>query len=275
MTTFNLADAIAQAAKTGPNMTEAQSGGDYTPPALGIARARLVGYFEMGKHEEEYEGRTRDREKVDLVFELSGPNHEPRKLDDGTLIPHRVTVQETLSFSDKANFFKLFGAMNYAGKATHMAQLLGEAFMVEVFHRKSKDGKRVYANLKGPNGYNVKGTTVQDPISGKTVVVDVPAPITSIKAFIWAIADKAMWDSIHIEGEWEERKDDKGNVISPARSKNVLQEKIRKAKNWKQHPLAAIVDAGGVEPELPEAEQPERSESPAGAAADDPLNAIG
>ncbi|CAJ2950661.1 Uncharacterised protein [Burkholderia pseudomallei] len=48
--------------------------------------ARFVGYFELGTHEEEFEGKKRDREKVDLVFELSGPNHEPIKAADGTLI---------------------------------------------------------------------------------------------------------------------------------------------------------------------------------------------
>jgi hypothetical protein len=264
---------IAEAKKTGPNMTEAQTGGDYTPPAAGLARARFVGYFEMGQHEEEYEGKKRDRAKVDLIFELSGPNHEPRKLDDGTLVPIRVTVQETLSLSDKANFFKLFAAMNYAGKATHMAELLGDAYVVEVFHKKSKDGKKVYANLKGPNGYNIKGTTVQDPLTGKSVMLEVAPPITEIKAFIWDIADKEMWDSIHIAGEYAERKDDDGKVIAPARSKNVIQEKIMKAKNWKAHPLAAVVAAGGVEPELPNAETPE-TEQATGEAASDPLGHI-
>jgi hypothetical protein len=38
----------------------------YVPPATGIASARLVGYFELGAHEEEFEGKKRDREKVDL-----------------------------------------------------------------------------------------------------------------------------------------------------------------------------------------------------------------
>ena len=162
---------IHNALKGAPDMRRAVSiDTGYTPPALGIARARLVGYFELGTHEEEYEGRTRDREKVDLVFELSGPNHEPRKLDDGTLVPHRITAQETLSLDAKSNFFKLFAAMNVSGRNTHMAHLLGEAFLVEVFHRKSADGKKVYATLKGPLGYNVRGTAIHDPISGKRVV---------------------------------------------------------------------------------------------------------
>jgi hypothetical protein len=266
MAKYDLKAKIAEAAKTGPNMTEATGGGgDYTPPEKGMAWARFVGYFETGKHEEEYEGKKSDRNKVDLVFELSGPNHEPRRLDDGTLIPQRVTAQETLSTSDKANFFKMFAAMNYAGKATHMAELLGEAFYVEIFHKKSKDGKKTYATMKGAkntlpvgNGYVIKGPSVQDPMTGKAQLIPVPAPITELKAFIWDIADKDMWDSIFIEGEYPEQKDDKGEVTKAARSKNAIQQKIMRAKNWAAHPLASIVAAGGVTPDLPEAEEPGR-----------------
>jgi hypothetical protein len=280
MTQFNLADVIAQAAKTGPDMTQVKQSAEYQPPAAGMARARLVGYFELGKHEEEnMQGKLVLRDKVDLIFELSGPNHQPRKLDDGTLIPHRVTVQETLSFSDRANFFKLFTMMNQAhgNTATHMAQLLGKAFRVEVFHRKSKDGKKVYANLKGPNGYNFRGLTYKDEETGEDKTVDVPPALTELKAFIWDLANKDMWDSIHIPGFYEERKDEKtGEVISPKRSKNVLQERIMKAKNWAEHPLAAVVamPEGTPEADIPDAETPERG-TPDGAASEDPLAAMG
>lgn len=232
---------IQRAAKAGPDMRKPQYPGGYEPPAKGPTHARLVGYFEMGMHEEEYEGKTRDRAKVDLVFELSGPNHEPRKLEDGTLVPIRITVQETLSLDPDRSFFRLFAAMNSAGKATHMAELLGEAFVVEVFHRKSMDGKKVYADLKGPNGYNVKGTTVKDEITGKTTVIQVAQAITELLLFAWATADKEEWDSIHIPGEWEAKKDG-DKIIAPARSKNVIQQKIMRAKNWVSHPLATIVD---------------------------------
>ncbi|MFM0243646.1 hypothetical protein [Paraburkholderia sediminicola] len=234
---------LRKAINSAPDMRVPVSPSGYVPPALGIAGARLVGYFELGTHEEEFEGRTRDREKVDLVFELSGPNHEPRKLDDGTLIPHRITVQETLSLEPLSNFFRLFADMNRAHGDTcrHMVELLGSAFLVEVFHRNSKDGKKVYANLKGSNGYKVYGTTARDPISGKEIVVEVPGPFTEPRYFIWETADQEMWDSIHIPGEWEACKNGKGEIISPARSKNIFQDKIRKAKNWKDHPLAAIV----------------------------------
>jgi hypothetical protein len=100
-----------------------------------------------------------------------------------------------------------------------------------VFHRRGKN-RKVYANLKGPNGYNVRGTSYKDEVTGEVKTVEVPPAITELKAFIWELANKAMWDSIHIPGFYEERKNDKGEVVSPARSKNVLQERIMSAKNW-------------------------------------------
>ncbi|WP_051390832.1 hypothetical protein [Paraburkholderia mimosarum] len=207
---------------------------EFEAPALGIAHARFVGYFELGEHEREKMRKKKVlREEVALVFELSGPNHPPRKLADGTLVPQRITVRETLSYRPGSGFAKLFYMMSEAhgGKATHMAQLLGEAFIVEVFHRKSKDGMQTLANLKGPNGYNVKGTSVEDRI-GNMITIPVDLAMTEPRFFIWDAADREMWDAIYIDGEYEARKDDKGNVISPAKSKNVLQEQITRAKNW-------------------------------------------
>lgn len=239
----SLRDLIAQAAKHAPHMPNLSDGGDYEIPAAGIARARFIGYYEVGKHEEEFKGEKKLREKVELVFELSGPNHPPRDFN-GEKVPQRITARETYGLTDRNHFLKLFRQMNYSGKATHMAELLGEPFLVEIFHTKSKDGKKTYANLRGPNGYNIKGTTVQDPVSGGMVTVDVPPAMTDVKVFLWDQACKDMWDSIYIDGEYPEQKDEKtGEVTRPAKSKNVLQEKIMAASNWPEHPLYEDVKA--------------------------------
>jgi len=227
---YDLRRIIALAAKHGPDMTKPEVTGEYTPPAKGIAHARFIGYFELGLHEKEYEGKK--------SFELSGPNHEPTKHADGTRTPIRITSRENISFTAKSHFFKLFGAMNYAGKATHMAELLGEPFVVEIFHTKSADGKKTYANLRGPNGYNVKVKSLRS----------LAPAMTEIRAFIWDFADRDMWDSIHIPGEYPERKDDMGVVTSPAKSKNLIQDLIMSAGNWQDHPVYADVVANGVAP---------------------------
>jgi hypothetical protein len=274
---LNLADLIAQAAKTGPDMTQTKGGGDFAPPNAGVTRLRLVGYFETGKHKElNMQNKEVLRDKVDLVFELSGPNHPPRVTEDGTKIPHRITVKETKSLNEKANFYKLFAAMNAAhgGGATHMVQMLGKAFRSEVFHKQGgKDGKTTFANLKGPNGYIIRPVTYQDEETGETKTVNVDPPITELKAFIWDLADKAMWDSIYIPGEYEARKNDKGEVTTPAKSKNVLQGRIKAAANFAE--IADRVGATAEELGVPDAETPERSDPPAGSAGEDPLAALG
>jgi len=235
---------IRAAARSGPDMTKPQPDcDDYVPPVAGTAHAHLVGYYEMGKHPGEYQGQPRVYDEVWLVFELGGPNHPPRGFVDKMPVPHRVTVKEVLDLRASANFFKLFGMMNYAGKATHMAQLLGEAYLVEITHSKSRDGKRTYANLRDSNGYKVRGPSFQDPLTGKTVNVDVARPLTEPRVFIWDMVDVEMWDSIHVQGEYEAKKDDKGNVTQPARSKNVLQNYIKEAINWPEHPLSTFLAA--------------------------------
>ncbi|MDN7932039.1 hypothetical protein QZM52_12185 [Burkholderia metallica] len=236
---------IRRAVKDGrlPNMRDPRH--RYAPPAAGFAHARFVGYFELGTHEEEFEGKKRDREKVDLVFELSGPNHEPT-VRGGYAIPVRITAQETLDLSYGSSFSRLFDVMNAAhgDAATHMAELLGKAFIVQVFHIRSRDGMRVYATLKGPGGYNVRGTAIRDALTRLPVIVDVSPAITAIKAFIWDVADKEMWDSIYIPGEYPEQRDADDVLIAPARSKNVIQEKIASAKNWATHLLSKEVNLG-------------------------------
>ncbi|WP_423371046.1 hypothetical protein [Burkholderia sp. LMG 32019] len=151
----------------------------YVPPATGFAHARFVGYFELGTHEGEYKGKKRDRERVDLVFELSGPNHEPT-VREGHAIPVRITAQETLDLSSGSSFRQLFNAMDAAcgGGATHIAEMLGKRFIIEVFHRRSRDRKTVYANLRGLGGYDVKGTARQDHRTGEPIVVEVAPAIT-------------------------------------------------------------------------------------------------
>jgi hypothetical protein len=223
-------DMIALAAKYGPDMRNVPE--EYQVPAAGIARARFVGYYEMGKHEEEFKGDKKLRDKVELTFELSGPNHPPRDCN-GEKVPQRITTRENMELRADSHFMRLFRQMNHAGKARHMAELLGEPFLVEIFHVRSADGERTFANLRGYDGYNVKGTTVYDAVDRKLVTVKVPPAVTDIKIFLWEFANKESWDAIHIEGEYPEQKNQRtGEVIRAAKSKNVLQDKIMSAKNW-------------------------------------------
>lgn len=249
--TNNILAMAAAAAAIAPNMNEAQTGGgggDYTPPAEGIARARLVGYVETGIHEKNVGAGKPPVQKpqVQLIFELSGPNHQPKVLDDGTKLPHRITVTESYSLNEKANFYKLFRRMNWKGTATHMSQLLGEAFLVTVKHKVSGEGdkKRTYANIRDDAGYTVQPPRYVDPLSNQTIEVPVDPPVSALRLFVWNAPTellKPMWDSLFIDGEYPARGE------QPARSKNVLQQEIKEALNFKDSPIFQLLQTGGVE----------------------------
>lgn len=255
----------AKAVEKGVDMTKATQGGggDYVPPAEGPTRVRLVGYIEIGKQDDPFQGKPRERVKCLLIFELSGPKHPPTIKEDGTKLPIRITIEETLSLNEKANFFKIFQQLNYAGKAQHIAQLLGDGYKATVTHRKykRKDGSEgVEAELRSKlAGYSFAAPRYEvvneDGPTGEFAVLKIDPAITPIKCFLWDHADMEQWTSLFIEGEYPERKDEKtGAVIRPAKSKNVFQNRIKLAKNFIGSPIHALLAANGQSIDIPDAE---------------------
>lgn len=239
---FDLKKKLADIAKRGTNQQEAQKGGgDYAPPPEGVCFLRLVGYVEIGKHRSTWQGNVKIKDKVHLVFELSGKNYPPAETDNGP-VPARITVKETLSLSEKANFFKLFNAMrNGREDITHMAQMLGEGFIGRVYHStfQGRDGKDVtIAKLRNDTGYSIRPPYREDPETGESVKVKVPDAISQLRLFVWDLADKDMWDSLFIDGEYEE-----------GRTKNIFQAAILEAENFEGSPIHAVLsDADGDDP---------------------------
>ena len=230
-------------------------GGDYTPPEAGQTGARIVAYYEVGQHESEYEGKKKTNEEVIIVFELIGKKHPPKELDGGVKLPVRLSLRMNLSTHEKAGYFKMFSRLRTDEK--HFVQLLGKPVLLNVVHKERGEGdkKRTYANIDKDS---VRKPIIQVPEledgepTGNLLeqVFPVGPAITELKAFVWDFADKEMWDSIFIEGEYPERKDEKtGKVIAEARSKNTIQLEIAKALNFKGLPCydyAAAKLAGGT-----------------------------
>lgn len=294
----------AAAAATGKDMTKAQTGGggDYVPPAEGPTRLRLVGYIELGKQKDQIPGKPMQiKPKVELIFELSGPKHPPKVLDDGTKLPHRISIVTNFSLNEKATFFKLFQQLNHAGTATHMVALLGNAYKGTVYHRKYKksDGTEgIAADLKVKGGaYVIEPARYEivDPENGPTgdfAPLRVDPPISPIRCFLWEMPDMDQWASLYIEGEYPERTDDSGKVIAKAKSKNVYQAKIKSAENFAGSPIATLLAGNGVALDIPDAERAAAADeefedvpdsvtnsvndkpTPTGAAADDILNGV-
>lgn len=246
-------------AATSANANEAQAGGggEYTPPAAGLARLRFVAYVEVGKHFKKGNPAKRIPDKyVDiawLVFELSGPKHEPKVLEDGTKIPHRITVKLTKSLSEKAHYYKLFKKMNLDGQATHFAQLIGQAYLGNVRHDvwKDREGKdRVTAYLDDADrNFTVRAPRIEqiDPETGDSTIIPVQvAPaITEPKLFVWNADDTligTLWESIFIQKTGDGDYDP-----------NVFQREIKKAANFDGSPIAQYLASKGEVPDTPPA----------------------
>jgi hypothetical protein len=150
------------------------------------------------------------------------------------------------SLSDKAGFKKLFNAMTYGrSDIKHFAQMLGEPFLVNIHHNKTKDatsGKEtIYANLNNSEGvYSIGAPRHTDPVS--EVVTDlvphIKQPFSPVRIFLWNNPTKPTWDSLFIDGT-REVKDKEGNVTHE--SKNWLQEKIIGALNYTGSPLDSML----------------------------------
>lgn len=252
----------AKAAAEGKDMTVAQAGGggDYTPPPEGPCLVRFISYIELGKQKSVVKGVPQVKDTVLVGFELHGKNYPVHVADDGTKTPVRLSIETNLSLNEKAHFYKLFTRMNHTQAAKHMAELLGEGFKAQVVHDKwtGKDGKeRITATLKAADGYTIQPARAErqnDEGEIEWVTLKVPAAVSPIRCFLWDYADLEQWASLHIPGEYPERKNDKGEVIAKAKSKNVFQDKIKRAENFTSSPMYALLTADGTKIDIPEAE---------------------
>ncbi|APL99482.1 hypothetical protein FDH29_gp24 [Aquamicrobium phage P14] len=277
---FDIQAAIALAAEQGDDLHDTSSGGgDYVPPAEGIAMVRFVGYIELGAHTVKgVKGAPdKDREKAKFIFELHGKNYPYREVE-GKQLPQTISFDLPISKNEKANYIKLFNQMNYERDINIKVfpQLLGRGFLARVVHDKwtpPGGGERIIAKLRDDNGFTIQAAVINDPVTGETRPVPVPPVLSQLRLFLWNFPSKPMWDSLYIPGEYEEEKDEKGNVKREARSKNVYQDTIRKAKNFPGSPIAEILlgdlDLGDAETTArSEADVQASVEAKAGAAAD-------
>lgn len=259
--TIDFANIGAQTAATGTDFTKPKTGGgggDYVPPAEGPCHLRFVGYIEVGV--QTVPGAAgqppKDEPRVKFLFEVSGPKHPPRVGDDGTKYPAAIIeCTEKFSVHEKANAVKLFTRLNHAGDAQHPAQLLGRAYKGRIVHRKYKrrDGTEGIApELRTKDsGYTIEAARYElvndEGPTGEFKQLNVAPALSPIRCFVWNSPVQLLeqWQSLFIDGTYEERKNDKGEVIAPAKSKNVFQSLILGAKNFVGSPIeAALVTAG-------------------------------
>lgn len=243
---FNVANEIENLA----DHTEVSTGFDRTPPAAGMAVCRFVQYIELGNHVKQFDGKDKPSSpQVRVGFELHGRHVEEQEVGGVVKKFHPIlTTEMGLSLNSKASFKKLFNAM-LAGRSgiINMAQMLGEAFLMEIVHTPSlKDPKRVYAGFKKDGAFTLRAPVmpVTDEMgvpTGEVKAIKVPeATEGSAKVFLWDNPSTEQWDSLFIDGTYEQKDGDTVKQVS----KNFLQETILSADNFAGSAAEAVLQAG-------------------------------
>jgi hypothetical protein len=211
----------------------------------GFTVARFIGYVEVGKQPQRaFEGVEKaDAAEVRLTFELLGPKHSTEYEKDGVKMTRTNTIRQkvTVSLNEKAGFFKLMKKM-IGGRdgIKHMAEMLGEGFLIKISHNKSKDGKNTYANMKSDGVWDISAPIATDPITNDVRVLEVPEATQPIQLLLWDTPSKDQWDSIFIDGEYEKEVDG----VKVVTSKNFVQEEAMSASNFVGSPLEAFLSGG-------------------------------
>lgn len=223
-----------QAAATGVDMTVATKGGGGARllPA-GYAYARLVEYIELGMQPQEFNGKAKaPMMEVQLGFALYNTADRQYANDDGTpyiIRPYRFA----LGTNEKSKAFRWFSIMNWRGQSKHFAQLICDPFLVKIVHEaKSRTDATIVSRI------DLDGTLAPvDAASGAPYPIP-EARQEDCRMFLWDSPTKAAWDSLFIEGTFDDGK-----------SKNMLQELCMSATNFDGSPLQQML-MGGV-PALP------------------------
>jgi hypothetical protein len=241
---------LAQAKTTTVDHTKVTEGITFETPPAGPTMARLVGYVEVGKQPQEFDGKPKNPAlECYVFFELNSKKHMRTFEVDGVEKTSFNRIQQSLPVytNSKAGFHKLFESMR-AGRdgITHMAHMLGEPFKIDVVHNTVGEGdkKKTYANMKDANGWKIGPPMVTkyndegEPV--ETVMLPVPEPTQSLMLLLWDTPSKEQWDSIFIDGV----RKTKVNGVETEVSKNWLQELCMKAVDFKGSAVEGLLTGG-------------------------------
>lgn len=242
---INSIDELANFAAETEDQSITTAGGDFERelPVAGVTVGRFIEYIEIGMQPQRpYEGKPKpDEDEVFLLFELTHPKNvkEIEVNGEKIKIADQIRIRVSKKTGEKAKFKKIFNKMTYGRPIKHMAQMLGEAFVLTVVHNKAKTGDKVYANINTKEQEWLIGAPVKsDPLEGTTVKLNVPEALHARRIFLWDRPTKATWDSLFIDGT-RTVKDAAGAETEV--SKNWLQTLILSAKNYGGSPLEAML----------------------------------
>lgn len=235
MTTLTMLQQMQQqaeaAAASAVDMNIAQKGGGGILYPAGYCFARLVEVIELGNHIQEYKGVPKDpAPQVRIGFAIFGEGYQK---EDGSA-GYIKTYDLAMSANEKAKTFKLFKKLNYKGQAKTFAQLLGQTYLLKVAHytpQATGSKPRSIIDLEGflpPN----------DPVTKQPYPIP-DAPESMYRLFLWDMPTQQMWDSLFMEGVWDDGK-----------SKNIIQNQLMSATNFPGSALEQLLGGSTDMPSL-------------------------
>jgi hypothetical protein len=126
------------------------TGGDFKPVPAGTYVARCFSMIQIGTVVEEYNGESKEQNKVRISWEL--PTEKKVFAEEKGEQPYSVSKDFTLSMHEKSNLRKFLESWRGKGftedeaKSFDVTKLLGKPCMISVIHKVSKQGK-TYAEI--------------------------------------------------------------------------------------------------------------------------------
>jgi hypothetical protein len=242
-------------------------GGGPRLPVEGKCPARLIGYVELGVHEQpEYKGQAKDPVmEVQLTFECFGKDNMDELEVDGVKKKVGRIVRPlpmTMKVDERAKFFKLFKAMDYGRDLDHMSKMINDVFRLTISHGESKKGTK-YATIDIIESPVIEKFDDEGNVVGSTdISAKVPPASYDLQLFIVEKPTFEQWGSIEIKGTYNRKtKAEDGTELEEEVSKNFLQDKIKNSVDWEGSAMQALLlDVGqedGDEEEEVEEKKPE------------------
>lgn len=258
MTPEQIAALAAAAAQTDDQTAE--GGGGYTRelPAEGSTVGRLIEYIEIGARKQKpFKGKAKPNcREVRLTFELL--TNSAKRTDVKTIevdgqpveIADQIRVKIPIKKGDRSSYTKLLKKMIYGREGiVHMAQMLGQAFLLKIVHNKPEGSDTTYANIRtaGESGeWQVSAPRFQkDPMDDESWVdLKVRDAVSPLRIFIYDHPTKESWDSLFIDGTRTVKNED---GTESEVSKNWIQESIVQAEDFHGSALEAfLAGIGGL-----------------------------
>lgn len=136
----------------------------HTPAPAGLHHATCIRIIDLGTQKTDFAGKTKRQPKIMIVWELCGT-------DNGEGRPHIAAKRYTASLNEKAALAIDLGGWTgkAAGEEIDLTEMLGKSCAINIIHKPSKDGSRVYTEVQ----------SISPPMKGFTA----PQPHTAPAAF--------------------------------------------------------------------------------------------